>query len=437
MDCKKLLNNYHEFPIMLDNNLAWLFPNYKNMGLLPSSIRVLLSALDVDYYNQSILYIYFNEYGFYFDFSRLKRKMMEYFNILDEDKIVDELLGIKARIESGKITKPNLSRLMSQRFNKDYLEAYENYVQARPPIGQKWKYSSRQKYYEKEKKIRPSEEKKALNRIKNEVNAFIHICENEENIIPKVSFNERKLNLYFAYEIVYKHAKRCETKGFDSKYREKYKEALKYLIEYIDREKGLYYNLEDGLIKSRFLELEKYVNDRRKKDIKKDVSNKHRGLNHPVKIKDLNCYFFVCEGIMSKDLFDDICKKCVQEDNSIELIEKLLRKERYYNSLNYNTLLIGKEAFSGYIGFKLDSGIIILDKLFENINKGIIAKEGAIFVVQDEDEFEKIIKLSRTQARVAIDSGIITGGRIIHQGCYEDKVNNYIDENEKKKIKQK
>ena len=68
----------------------------------------------------------------------------------------------------------------------------------------------------------------------------------------------------------------------------------------------------------------------------------------------------------------------------------------------------------------LDDVIKLLSKRFN-----LIFVDNAIYIVR-EYEFEKITRMSKTQAIEAINLGIIDAKRIFHSGEYEERVKKFV-----------
>ena len=97
-----------------------------------------------------------------------------------------------------------------------------------------------------------------------------------------------------------------------------------------------------------------------------------------------------------------------------------------YESLNIIKVKIGIDSFDGYVGLVLDNGKVILDKFYEDRKVGKIANDNAIYIVREED-FEKITKMSKTEAIAAINAGKIDAVRMLHSTHYESRVINYLN----------
>ena len=88
-------------------------------------------------------------------------------------------------------------------------------------------------------------------------------------------------------------------------------------------------------------------------------------------------------------------------------------------------LKIGINSFNGYLGLCLEDGTIILDKFYDNLEKGKISHDQAIYIT-DEEEFEKVTILSKKECIDQIKKGKVKAKRIYHQGFWEDKINCHL-----------
>ena len=124
-------------------------------------------------------------------------------------------------------------------------------------------------------------------------------------------------------------------------------------------------------------------------------------------------------------MFASFTKSLSGHDNSEELKEILRRKLALYESLNIIKVKIGIDSFDGYVGLVLDNGKVILDKFYEDRKTGTIATDNALYIVQLAD-FEKITKMSKTEAIKAINAGEINAVRMLHNKNYEHRVKSYL-----------
>ena len=419
MDYKRLLGKYKKMPIMVNNKLFNLMKDDQKMTteeLLGDDLITLLGALSENLSTQTSITIMVTQEGLKYDFSNLKEKMFNYFNIKDSKNATNELDKIKDELFLSRLKTFDLSDAMYERYKNDLYEVLSRFNKKTSRMPR----SMRKGRNKIAKSIERFEIERALNRISDEAEAFKNFLIHEKNYKVLDVFDEKKINLYLAYNIVYKYSLLCRDKE-DKKYLSQYNEALKYLREYVEREKKTYLGSDANKNgKKEFLELSNYLESIDKKKEKK-----------PIKKKDINFYnynFFECDGTSSKEVLNNAYNYCYKKENSSDLKLLLKRKEDFYNSLNYKDILIGRESFNGYIGFRLENDVVILDKLFEDMRKGIIATDNAIYIANNNEEFEKISRLSKTKAIKAINEGKINAKRIIHHNSFEQEVSDYINE---------
>ena len=431
MNYKKLLGNYEKMPIMVNNKLFNLMKNDSKIPteeMLGYDLTTLLNVLP-EKSNPSLIMIMVTKEGLKYDFSRLKEEMFEYFDIKDRKNAITELEKLQEDLFLKRLNLFNLSDLMYERYKKDLYEVLSNFNKKTARLSQN-KRKGRNKLL---RSIEEFEIESTLNRISDEAEAFKNFLINEKNYKVSDVFNEDKLNLYLAYNIVYKHSKLCRENIKDEEYLKKYNESLKYLREYVEREKSNF--LGSDVNKSgnkEYLEIKNYLEmidkEKEKKIRQKETEKKNSNF--------YNYTFFESDGETSKEVLNNAYNYCYKKENSSDLKLLLKRKEDFYNSLNYKDILIGRDTFNGYIGFRLENDVVILDKLFEDMRKGIIATDNAIYIANNNEEFEKISRLSKTKAIKAINEGKINAKRVIHHNSFEQEVTDYINKIEEiKKIK--
>ena len=432
MNYKKLLGNYEMMPIMVNDKLFNLMKDdckIPTEEMLGENLITLLDALSEKVSKQTLITIMVTKEGLKYDFSNLKEEMFKYFNIVDRENAIVELDKIQEKLFFDRLKVFDLSDLMYERYKKDLYEVLSNF-------NKKTARLSQNKRKGRNKQLRSIEEfeiERALNRISAEVEAFKEFLTYEKDYKVSDVFDEKKLNLYLAYNIVYKHSKLCRENIKDEEYLKKYNESLKYLRDYVEREKSNF--LGSDVNKSgnkEYLEIKSYLEMINKEKEKKKKPKEEEKKN----ISFYNYNFFECDGTNSKEVLNNAYNYCYKRENSSDLKLLLKRKEDFYNSLNYKEILIGRESFNGYIGFRLENDVVILDKLFEDMRKGIIATDNAIYIANNNEEFEKISRLSKTKAIKAINEGKINAKRVIHHNSFEQEVTDYINKIEEiKKIK--
>lgn len=109
-------------------------------------------------------------------------------------------------------------------------------------------------------------------------------------------------------------------------------------------------------------------------------------------------------------------KKAQQE----KLANLYLEKKSLYESSDPYSILRGIKTFDGYYAYVYPNGKVILDKYFENVSTGRLAKDNAIYVMNFNDFYE----LSHLTKRELISHPSCY--RIIHAGNWQEKVKNII-----------
>lgn len=109
-------------------------------------------------------------------------------------------------------------------------------------------------------------------------------------------------------------------------------------------------------------------------------------------------------------------KKAQQE----KLANLYLEKKSLYESSDPYSILRGIKTFDGYYAYVYPNGKVILDKYFENVSTGRLAKDNAIYVMNFNDFYE----LSHLSKRELINHPSCY--RIIHAGNWQEKVKNII-----------
>lgn len=97
-----------------------------------------------------------------------------------------------------------------------------------------------------------------------------------------------------------------------------------------------------------------------------------------------------------------------------------LEKKSLYESSDPYSILRGIKTFDGYYAYVYPNGKVILDKYFENVSTGRLAKDNAIYVM-DFVDFYELSHLSKSEL-----IGHEKCFRIIHAGNWQEKVRNVI-----------
>lgn len=420
MDYERLLNGYVNLPINAISYPKYLLNDNNKQGNL-SELNIylyeLFKSFEIDFYRQNMITnIKITKDGLLFDLTNLKKWLSEYFKIELDDNLPEKLDKLEEDIKNGKYTILHITPLMGK--------AFDNYSLKRH-ISPKAKEST----------IHRARRKEFMKKTMRDIRFFKDLYLNESKY-SKVNdiFDQDKVNLYLAYVIMY-YAIQCKRNDEEKKH----KHALKYLYEYVKDNQLLLENefsinweeydrngnvisvwYEKGLRQKspyKISEIDNYV--------KRNLPKKSEDKEKTDTTEKFNFSFFECDGIKGREILGKYFRYSQERDNSEELKEILSRKMKLYESLNYVKVKVGVDSFNGYVGFQLDNGFIILDKLYEDINEGKIATDNAIYIVR-EDEFEKITKMSKTRAIEAINLGIIDAKRIFHSGEYEERVKKYI-----------
>lgn len=437
MDYEKLLNGFEKLPILFRPTIFMLtaYPIFDEETITHDNIRFLIKTIGEDYYNQDSVYIVITKNGLELDISKLKKKLMKYFNIENEKDIIKSLNDMKDIInKNDEINYSDISPKVE--------ESYNNFLKSKTD-----EYNYRKKYLHKKseidfetlyKRIIEFEKEGYKNLVKNQIETFKKLCLNEKKYTKvKDIFDQDRVNLYLAQEIMLKYAESCQKRGNDKGY----KSAINYLKQYLNNNSGLLEN--DFKVPSGYNNVDPYsitcVKDR-VKSLEFEHKRKHMKANEIVKnnkpVEDKNTQFKVPIEQFDYSFFESSSKdlkkilekatKLSKKRNDPEHLQEILkRKIELYSKLDYISIKIGKDSFDGYIGFELEEGYVVLDKLFENMKNFQIANGNAIYIIKDED-FERVTTMSRPEAKELIESGDIKGERIEHKGCYEERFDKAI-----------
>lgn len=117
-----------------------------------------------------------------------------------------------------------------------------------------------------------------------------------------------------------------------------------------------------------------------------------------------------------------------EEDRRIQqekLASLYLDKKSLYESSDPYSILRGINTFDGYFAYVYPNGKVILDKYFENVSKGRLARDSAIYVM-DFGDFYELSHLSKKEL-----IGHEKCFRIIHAGNWQQRVRDVIGSNGK------
>ena len=213
------------------------------------------------------------------------------------------------------------------------------------------------------------------------------------------------------------YARQCE-KNRDTVNNE---HALNYIREFLAKnptivDNNLTIHFGKRLVRKEYSiqELVRFVSARLPKKTKENAS-----------IDTYSYSFFECDKEKIQEVFTSATRAILTTDNSEELRTLLSRKLSLYESLNIIKVKIGADSFDGYIGMVLDNGKVILDKFFDDRKTGKIATDNAIYIINEED-FEKVTRMSKSETIEAINKGLISAVRFFHSGDYERRVKNIL-----------
>ena len=131
--------------------------------------------------------------------------------------------------------------------------------------------------------------------------------------------------------------------------------------------------------------------------------------------------------IIPKGKYDEkayeILKKAKHSEVDYERLKQLfMEKVMFYNELDPFMCIEGKKTFDGYIGYIFSNGIVVLDKFYDNVEKGKVSKGDAIYYMKIEDFY----KLSHFPKRELMK--IPEVGRIVHKGNWMETIRNIINQ---------
>lgn len=119
-----------------------------------------------------------------------------------------------------------------------------------------------------------------------------------------------------------------------------------------------------------------------------------------------------------------IFKRSKHTEVDYERLKQLfMEKVMFYNELDPYMCVEGKKTFDGYIGYIFSNGIVILDKFYDNVEKGKVSKGDAIYYMKIEDFY----RLSHYPKKELMKMPEV--GRIIHKGNWMDTIRNIISQN--------
>lgn len=103
------------------------------------------------------------------------------------------------------------------------------------------------------------------------------------------------------------------------------------------------------------------------------------------------------------------------------IIDLYMEKKEFYGSTNPMFRVRGKKTFDGYIGYIYPNGKVVLDKFFDNVEKGIIAYGSAVYIMNLDDFYE----LSRYSKSELMRDKMCE--RFVHVGDWKERVTREIN----------
>ena len=396
MQYNKLLNNFNSLPIMINPTTYYLLKNPKYKSRYLDLIRVLITDIGFDFNKQDLLYIEVTKEGLKIDFTKLKEAYAKYFNIGLDENFISSLEKIETSIEENKYSISHLTPNQLKHFKKRLREHSNGKLYS--------KNLEASKYLKEELAEFLTDNSSSIKLLK-------EIITNEEkySLVPDI-FDENKIGLYLAYMIV-NHLKISE----DDK--EKVHNDLIYLKTYIDNNKEL---IEQGYIVKLFNRTPYKI-----AYIESIVKSYNTNDKCEKILKNYSHSFYAYDEMTTEEVFDNIYEYIITSDNSDNLKEEITSKLDFYKSLDITNIMIGIDSFDGYIGFELLEGFVLLDKLYDSSEKGIISKNNNIYIITKE-EFKKINGITKEETKEAIKNGEIHVKKINYNQQTERKIKEYI-----------
>ena len=132
----------------------------------------------------------------------------------------------------------------------------------------------------------------------------------------------------------------------------------------------------------------------------------------------------------------EIIPKSKYEEESIHILNKkkpnvvdydrlkelFMEKIMFYTELDPFMIVKGKDTFDGYIGYIFSNGLVILDRFYENADKGKVSRGDAIYYMKIEDFY----RLSHYSKRELMKMKEV--GRIVHKGNWMEIIKKLISQ---------
>lgn len=381
MKDSKLMLIYKRIPINVDDMLKTLSQE-KRKQAISDDLLELCFLFNINVNNKKIIRTaYISKDGLFFDFKHLKAKLFNYFGIDQQTNATVTLDKIIEDVEAGKLNVKAVSDIAKAEYKKFITKRYIPYNAKKSTV----------------EKIKMKEYSKLLKKRALLFKDFL-INENKYSELNDV-FDEYCV-MHLAALTVLEYAKRKKALN-DEKEKLHACEFLKLYTEYAQATDKQY-----------------EINNREILEFLNIGLNKNETPKY-------NYSFFEIKYSGGKDFLKKVSRYSAYYDNSEELKILLERKIKFYETLGFVSLKIGKDSFDGYVGFELPSNYVILERFFENQKSGKIAKDNAIYIVRTED-FEKITRMSKTEAMKAINEDEIEAKRVFHSRGFEERVMGHI-----------
>lgn len=329
----------------------------------------------------------------YFPNFMYKDRLKQQISILEQNnnKIINKRNSIKKKIDPK-----------SKRYHHQL-----NYVDKTHPICEDVKQTAKGLVYNELKEKHLTILNLILEYRKNDFKELSSIPNDTMNII-----NKNALNLFLALTV--KNYVEKEEKDSNN-----YKAFMRYLKNYLNSNKGLVdskyivsiqYNNALGLSGTKRYKISAIVDF-------VEEETKEKDNNSIDKTQDEYSFFGWDPNGESREIkgYSD----SVYLDLSGTKKRVLQEKIDYYNALGYEKLHIGQNSFEGYLGFELDNGIVIIDKIYVNSNRREFSTEDAAAYITTKEEFEKLSKMSRSECIEKINSKQLNAVRVYHYEGWE------------------
>lgn len=440
-DLPIILNNLNYINVSMDTLISSFFRSNKipTRDKVINTYKNIFKNLDVDYSNISKVTI--RKDGIYYNIDSLLSQIKHVygFSNLEKDEIetamkkmkeantLSELSDRFPHLNCSKFLENNVSKLIKQ--NNSNLDKRDKQKKACNPSkkGYKQRLKRIDKMFPICEDVRETAKKITFKTLKKShlynLDLLLKYCDNNFKSFTKVPhkyielIDTGALNLLVALSV----KGYAENTNKDSK---NYAGLIKYLKDYLENNEYLLlkdytisieYNNPLGLSgvkRYKIRTIQDFINEIENNDNKEQVSIK----------EDNNHSFF---GYDSKEKSREVLKQFYRIcDAKINESTKRVMREKldYYNELDYLKIHIGQNSFDGYLGFELDNGIVVIDKIYNNSQKEKLSTDSAAVYITTVDEFAKIRDLSRMECIHKISNKEIIAKRIYHNVGWQEKV---------------